>query len=186
MSLPPPAVVPAALGAVNPLEALINGLNTNTYIIGMSMILLNLGGRHLALGLTPEQDKFFQNTWMRRIMLMVVIFVATRNIFTAFWLSMALILTIGYLFNEHSDLYLFGDPVPLPPAPTQQVQGPAPGLTPEEQEIFKRLQDKSNKLKAAEEQKKKGEAAGGNSPNLSDQLIGWYKENMTTLRQFIH
>lgn len=143
------------------------------------MILLNLGGRHLALGLTPEQDRFFQNMWMRRAMLFVVIFVATRNIFTAFWLSVGLILVIGYLFNEHSDLYLFGDPVPLPP--------PAPaatssrGLTGEEQEILKRLQDKSNKLQAAE-------ALANESDKkvpLSQQLQQWYKENMGVLRTYI-
>lgn len=167
------------MGPVNPIEALINGLNTNTYLIGMSMILLNLGGRHLALGLTPEQDRFFQNMWMRRAMLFVVIFVATRNIFTAFWLSVGLILVIGYLFNEHSDLYLFGDPVPLPP--------PAPaaassrGLTGEEQEILKRLQDKSNKLQAAEALANESEK----KVPLSQQLQQWYKENMGVLRTYI-
>ena len=50
------------------------GINTNTYLIGMSMILLNLGGRHLAPSLTAEQDKFFQYPWIRRALLFVVIF----------------------------------------------------------------------------------------------------------------
>ena len=91
MSLPPPPVV-ANIAGLNPVEALITSVNTNTYFIGMSMILLNLGGRHLAPSLTSDQDKFFQNPWIRRGMLFVVIFVATRNIFTAFWLSIGLIL----------------------------------------------------------------------------------------------
>ena len=126
MSLPPPPVA-LPVGPLNPIEAMITGINTNTYLIGMSMILLNLGGRHLAPSLTAEQDKFFQNPWIRRAMLFVVIFVATRNVFTALWLSLGLVLAIGYLFNEHSSLYLFGEPVPIPPPPAVT---PTNGLTP--------------------------------------------------------
>jgi hypothetical protein len=182
MSLPPPPLA-VALGPLNPIEALIAGLNTNTYLIGLAMILLNLGGRHLSMGLTPEQDRFFQAPWMRRAMLFVVIFVATRNIFTALWLSVALILVIGYLFNEHSDLYLFGDPVPLPPPAAPATPLP-PGLTGEEQEILKRLQDKSQKLRASTELAAAGEPE--KKVPLSLQLQGWYKENMTALRTYIN
>lgn len=177
--MPPPPVMPLA-GALNPIEMILNSLNTNTYLIGLSMILLNLGGRHLAQGLTPEQDRMFQNPWMRRIMLFVVIFVATRNVFTALWLSLALILVIGYLFNESSALYLFGEPTPAPPSPP-----PAPsvqGLTGEEQDILKRLHDKAERLKSAEGMKVQ-EASG--PKDTRNQLIHWYKENMTALRQFI-
>ena len=156
---------------------MIMSVNTNTYLIGMSMILLNLGGRHLAPSLTAEQDKFFQNPWVRRAMLFVVIFVATRNIFTAFWLSVGLVIVIGYLLNEHSPMYLFGEPVPLP----QSITSPSsPGLTPEEQEIYKRLHDKAGRNQAAEELKKKGD-----KPN-DKQFVNWYKENMAALRKYIN
>lgn len=178
MSLPPPLAPALAAGPLNPIDALITGLNTNTYLIGMSMILLNLGGRHLAMGLTPEQDKFFQTPWIRRSMLFVVIFVATRNLFTALWLSIGLILLVGYLLNEHSDMYLFGDPTPLPPPPP-----PAPavtGLTTEEQEIFKRLQDKVNRMSSAEELKKEDKRE-----SVRNQLVDWYQENMASMRKFI-
>jgi hypothetical protein len=181
MSLPPPPAPISVLGPVNPIEAFLMSLNTNTYLVGMSMILLNLGGRHLAMGLTPEQDKFFQGPWIRRAMLFVVIFVATRNVFTAFWLSVGLVLLIGYLLNEHSDLYLFGDPVPLPPAPT-----PAPptiGLTTEEQEIFKRLHDKLERNKSQEALKQ--QEAGKPQDSLQDNLVKWHSENMALLRKFI-
>lgn len=153
-------------------------VNTNTYLIGMSMILLNLGGRHLAPSLTAEQDKFFQNPWIRRAMLFVVIFVATRNIFTAFWLSVGLVIVIGYLLNEHSPLYLFGEPVPLP----QSIASPSsPGLTQEEQEIYKRLHDKVGRNLAAEELKKKGDKEPADK-----QFVKWYKENMQALQKYIN
>jgi hypothetical protein len=141
------------------------------------MILLNLGGRHLAPSLTAEQDRFFQNPWIRRAMLFVVIFVATRNIFTALWLSIGLVITIGYLFNEHSSMYLFGEPVPMAPSNTAP---PSPGLTPEEQEIYKRLHDKAGRNQAAEELKKKGDKPA------DKQFVQWYKENMRALQKYIN
>lgn len=174
MSLPPPPVA-AITGPLNPIEAIITGINTNTYFIGMSMILLNLGGRHLAPSLTAEQDKFFQNPWIRRAMLFVVIFVATRNVFTAVWLSIGLVLVIGYLFNEHSILYLFGEPIPVPRPPSVT---PTSGLTPEEQDIYKKLQDKVNRTTESKETEKK-------KLTLAQQMTLWYKENMSALRTVI-
>jgi hypothetical protein len=108
------------------------------------MLILNLGGRHLATGLTVEQDKLFQNLWFRRFLLFVVVFIATRNIFAAIWLSVAIIIILGYLTNEHSNFYVFGDPVPqaAPPPP------PPVGLSSEEAEIYKRLDDRVKKAKS--------------------------------------
>ncbi len=149
----PMAAPIAAIGPLNPIETIINGFNTNPYFIGLMMILMNLGGRHLAGGLTPEQDKIFQHPWVRRALLFVVIFVATRNLFTALWLSIGLVLVIGYLTNETSALYLFGKPKrtlastssAAAPAPAPAA---APGLTGEEQEILRRLQEKAQKAEA--------------------------------------
>ena len=173
MALPPPPVAP--IGPLNPIDAVITGINTNTYLIGMSMIIMNLGGRHLAPSLTAEQDKFFQNQWVRRAMLFVVIFVATRNIFTAFWLSIGLIIVIGYLLNEHSSLYLFGEPVPMPTIPSV---APITGLTPEEQDIYKKLHDKVNRTKETTETQEK-------KMSPEQQLTSWYKENMRALRSLV-
>ena len=167
MSFMPPPVA-AAAGPLNPIDAAISGINTNTYFIGLSMLILNLGGRHLAMSLTPEQDKFFQNPWIRRAMLFVVIFVATRNVFTALWMSIGIILAMGYLFNEHSDLYIFGNPTPLPPPPA-----PVKGLTPEENDIYRRLHEKT---KAVEE--KPVEVA-------APDVMTWYQKNMKYIRDVI-
>jgi hypothetical protein len=176
MSLPPPAPIIGA-NSLNPIEMIVTSLNTNTYLIGLSMILLNLGGRHLAPSLTSEQDKFFQNQWIRRGMLFVVIFVATRNVFTALWLSIGLVLIIGYLFNEHSSLYLFGEPVPLPPV----VQPATVGLTPEEQEIYKRLHDKVGRSQSTDQLSRKVE-----KESADKKLIDWYKTNMESIQRFIN
>jgi hypothetical protein len=170
----------APIGPMNPIEGLLNSLNTNSYLIGVSMLMLNLGGRHLATGLTPEQDKFFQNPWIRRGLLFVVIFVATRNIFTALWLTLGVILAIGYLFNEHSYLYLMGEPIeqPAPVAPL-----PLKGLTGEEQDIYKRLHDKAERVKAEEALKAEAEK-GQFKLSLADRAQSTYEQNMKQVTGF--
>jgi hypothetical protein len=109
-------------------------------------------------------------------MLFVVIFVATRNILTALWLAIGLIFAIGFLLNEHSTFYLLGDPIP-PPKAVQALQLPT-GLTPEEHDIYKKLDEKVKVLKQKEEEKK---AAPEKKENPSD----WYSSNMRSLRELI-
>jgi hypothetical protein len=107
----------------------------------------------------------FQNVWFRRFLLFVVIFIATRNIFAAFWLSIAVIIILGYLTNEMSSLYLFGDPVSPPPAQTAPV-----GLSPEETEIYKRLHDRATKAKEKE--------SPVEPPNTNDDFLSSYMATM--------
>jgi hypothetical protein len=165
MSLPMPPV--AALPAVmNPIEIFISGFNTNTYFIGFMMLLLNLGGRHLSSGLTPEQDKIFQHTWVRRALLFVVIFVATRNMFTALWMSIGIIITIGYLTNETSDLYLFGKPKKADATPAQ-------GLSVDEQEMYRRLHERVTKQET--------EKMGLKPEGFEQSFIGNYQNSMRVI-----
>jgi hypothetical protein len=136
----------------NPIEQTITSLNSNPYFIGSMMLLLNLGGRHLATGLTPEQDKFFQSDWFRRTLLFVVFFIATRNIIAAFFMTIVFVILISYLFNDESTLYIFNPNIakkkkkePEKPIPN------AAGLTPEENEIHKRLTEKIQRTTKNEE-----------------------------------
>ena len=173
MALPPPAAATIATVAMNPIEGFFASLNTNTYFIGLMMLILNLGGRHLATSLTAEQDKFLQNPWLRRILLFVVIFVATRNVFTAFWLSISIIVFLAYLTNESSRLYIFG-------RPKDAVVEPAPeGLNADEGEIFKKLNDK---MKRHQEHTKQTEKPSAPQPSYQELFTNSYVSAMSTVR----
>ena len=134
----------------NPIENIITSLNSNPYFIGSMMLLLNLGGRHLATGLTPEQDKFFQNTWFRRTLLFVVFFIGTRNIIAAFFMTIVFVIVIGYLFNDQSTLYIFKPDLKIDEQAKanenekekEKEMTLVNGLTPEEQQIHKSLTEK--------------------------------------------
>jgi len=140
MSLPATAVL-SQVAVANPIDILFTTINTNPYFIGLMMLLLNLGGRFLSLEISKEQEKFLSKPIVRRFFLFAVLFVATRNIVIAASLAILVILFLGYLFNENSELCLWRS-CTTPPDPPQPQQEGFVGLTPEEAMILKRLQDK--------------------------------------------
>ena len=153
MSLPPapiPVLNPAAI-AINPLEHAFMAINTNPYFIGLMMLLLNLGGRFLGMEISKEQEKVFQNPWVRRGLVFTVLFVATRNVFVAFIMTIFVLLFMSFLLNENSDLCLWKDSCESKP---QEDGTPQPGLTPEETEIWRRLNEKQMRMAAAQQKKK--------------------------------
>ena len=141
----PAAIATATAGlstaAMNPMDILMASVNTNPYFIGVMMLLLNLGGRFLSLEISKDQEKFLSKPAVRRFFLFAVLFVATRNIVIALGLTVIVVLMLGYLFNENSDLCLWKS-CTVPPAKVADAQVTYAGLTPEEVMILKRLQDK--------------------------------------------
>ena len=153
-----PAAATVAQGVIHPLDAFLATVNTSPYLIGTAMLLMNLGGRFIAMEVTKEQEQFFQNVWVRRFLIFIVLFLGTRNLVVAFWMWLIIVLLLGYLFNENSTLCLFTGgtcestskegPSPVMSMPTvpqqqqqqqQQQQGSLDGLTPEESGIYQSL-----------------------------------------------
>jgi hypothetical protein len=134
----------SAAAAISPIDSIFSIFNGNPYFIGIMMLILNLGGRFIAMEITKEQEKFFQNPYVRRFLIFTVLFVATRNIWVSFWSTVVIILFLGYLLNENSSLCLFKTDFAVDGASCSTVAGPGgiPGLTPEEQEILRRLREK--------------------------------------------
>jgi hypothetical protein len=143
MSFPAAAGATAtAIAATNPLDVLMAGVNSNPYFIGIMMLLLNLGGRFLALEISKEQEKFLSHPVIRRFFLFAVLFVATRNVIIAAGLTVIVIFVLGYLFNENSELCLWKSCI-TPKAPDAKTGTEGfQGLSAEEAMILKRLQDK--------------------------------------------
>lgn len=133
------AVIPAI--SMNPMDVLMASINSNPYFIGLMMVLLNIGGRFLSLEISKEQEKFLSNPVIRRFLLFAILFVGTRNVIVAGCLTIILILLIGYLFNENSDLCVWHSCAKKRAVITDQPV--VTGLTPEEHMIYRRLHDKS-------------------------------------------
>lgn len=97
----PPPPLPTG-GSLDPISAFFMTVNTNPYIIGLFMLLLNLGGRFLSLELTKKQEAFLQSSWLRPLLFFTVIFIATRNLIVAFWVSLFFFFIIWVVANENS------------------------------------------------------------------------------------
>jgi hypothetical protein len=93
-------------GNIDALSMLITSLNSNPYMIASLMLLLNLGGRFLSTELSPKQEEFLQQRWLRPLLFFTVIFIATRNLAVAFWMTLLLFLVLWVLANEQSPFCL--------------------------------------------------------------------------------
>jgi len=187
MSLPGLAAYPilSSIASLSPIDAILSVFNGNLYFIGIMMLILNLGGRFIVMEVSKDQELFFQHPWVRRCLIFVVLFVATRNIAISFWLTIAVVLTLGYLFNENSALCMFGKGgaagascaadekgVAGAPAPTQT------GMTPEEKDIYRRLNEKKERYDQATAKEK--EAAAKKSKYADPAMV--YMANLSLLR----
>lgn len=179
MSLPPaPVALTAAVPIViNPIEQIFMTLNTNPYFIGLMMLLLNLGGRFIGMEISKEQEKVFTHPWVRRGLIFTVLFVATRNVVVALIMTIFVLLLLSFLFNENSDLYLWGTVKQKPD------QAGTPGMTPEETEIFRRLNEKYQRVTAGAQKKEGANEVAGEEVEEEPKPEQIYKFNLQRLFQ---
>jgi hypothetical protein len=122
------AAAVTATAAVDPIAQLVGFISTSPWIAGLCYVIVNLGGKHIAMNLTPEQEKMLGSAWIRPIIIFCLCFVATRNIITAFWLTMAFMLVFYVIFYEASPLCLLrvipkqDEPPKAPDYPSSQQQ----------------------------------------------------------------
>ena len=95
-----------ATAAVDPITQVVGYLSANPWLAGVCYVILNLGGKHIAMNLTPEQEKLLGSLWIRPIIIFCLCFVATRNVVTAFWLTMIFMLIFYVILYEASPFCL--------------------------------------------------------------------------------
>lgn len=185
-----------SLAPINPIDGFLQIFNSNPYFIGIMMLILNIGGRFISLEVTKKQEQFLQLPWVRRGLIFTVLFVATRNIWVAFWATLTVVLFLGYLFNENSALCIFGQAGSAGSKCGSSAAGTAgDGMTPEEKEILQRLSSKAQRYQGTtngDKAKNPQQAAldkslspsGGNDDEDDDVLhTDVYAANLTLLRK---
>ena len=71
--------------------SVLDAINTNKFFIGVMMILLNIGSRHLVDEFSGNEDEYKRNIFLRRIAIFAVCFIATSDIVHS------TLLTAGYI-----------------------------------------------------------------------------------------
>lgn len=84
-------------------------INENKYIIGLTMIMLNIGARFIIDELDDDLRKIISNTIVRRIVIFCSFFMATKDLFTAVVLTIIFVILINEVFAKELEELEEGD-----------------------------------------------------------------------------
>lgn len=79
----------------------LHALSSNKFILGIAMLMLNVGSKHLAVDMSKTQEQFFQHIIVRRITLFCIFFIATRDLFVSLILT-AVFVVLAYGLSPYS------------------------------------------------------------------------------------
>ena len=78
-------------------------INENKYMIGITMIMLNIGARFIIDELDDDLRKLVSNTFIRRVVIFCSFFMATKDLFTAIVLTIIFVILINEVFAKELD-----------------------------------------------------------------------------------
>jgi len=78
-------------------------INDNKYIIGITMIMLNIGARFIIDELDDDLRNIVSNTFVRRVVIFCSFFMATKDLFTAIILTIIFVIFINEVFAKELD-----------------------------------------------------------------------------------
>jgi len=76
-----------------------NNICENKYILGITMIIINIGSRFLLDELTATQKKFINRPLIRRLTIFCIFLMASKDILASFILTIIFILLISDIFD---------------------------------------------------------------------------------------
>ena len=83
-----------------------DSLLENKYLIGIVMVIVNIGARFIVNELDDSQKSFVNSKILRRLLIFCVIYLATKDIAISIILSIVVIFFMFELFNENSEFSL--------------------------------------------------------------------------------
>lgn len=78
-------------------------LNNSKLFLGIMLILLNLGGKHLVDELSTSPEEYSRNLVLRRIAIFAVCFVGTRDVVTSLILTASFIIIGTGVSRKHPE-----------------------------------------------------------------------------------
>ena len=84
------------------LDLAIQGAQTNLFFIGIMMLILNIGSRHIVHEFSDNDEEYRQNILLRRIAIFAACFVGTRDIIVSLILTAAFVVLSTGLYHAKS------------------------------------------------------------------------------------
>ena len=72
----------------------------NKYLLGLIMIIINIGARFIIDDLTPDQKELINNHITRKIIVFLIFYMATKDLLVSITLTVVYILFMSDLINE--------------------------------------------------------------------------------------
>jgi hypothetical protein len=79
------------------------GLSGNKYVLGLMILLINLGARYIGNEVSDFMHKVLNHKFARRFLIFLVLWMGTRDLVVAGVITISFILLVNTLFNENSD-----------------------------------------------------------------------------------
>ena len=81
----------------------IAALGANKILIGIAMLMVNMGSRIIIQDLTSFHNKILSHIVVKQIIIFCIFFTATRDIYISIIMTFLVSVIIYYLLNENSD-----------------------------------------------------------------------------------
>jgi hypothetical protein len=78
------------------------GLSGNKYILGLMILLINLGARYIGNEVSEFMHKVLNHKFARRFLIFLVLWMGTRDLVVASVITISFIVLVNTLFNENS------------------------------------------------------------------------------------
>ena len=117
---------------------IVNTLNTSKICVGFSMVLMQLGSRHVMGSLTEMQDIALASKFAQRIVLFCMLFVGTRDVLMSVVMTVAIHAMQTWFLNERSRACIVpksARPAAAPPKNKALPASPAPRVPREDETI---------------------------------------------------
>ena len=84
------------------LDSAIQGAQTNLFFIGVMMLFLNIGSRHIVHEFSHGDEEYKQNILLRRVAIFAACFVGTRDIIVSLILTAAFVVLATGMYHAKS------------------------------------------------------------------------------------
>tara|TARA_X000000950_G_scaffold247877_1_gene306522 strand:- start:495 stop:938 length:444 start_codon:yes stop_codon:yes gene_type:complete len=84
------------------IQSSIRSLNQSKLLLGIAMLLLNVGAKYVDLRFSKTQEQALRNGLAREMIIFAIVFMATHDIITSLLLTGAFVVLADYLFNDQS------------------------------------------------------------------------------------
>ena len=97
------SITPLPAGNASVLALATMGLGGNKYILGLMILLINIGARYIGNEVGDFMHKVLNHKFARRFLIFLVLWMGTRDLVVAGVITISFIVIVTTIFNEHSD-----------------------------------------------------------------------------------